>query len=303
MKIIFMGTPDFAVPTLRGLLQSSHEVVAVFTQPPKPKGRGMKVIKSPVHQVAEDAGVVVYCPDTLKNPEIWKIVDQIECDIVVVVAYGFIIPKQILYSKKYGCINLHPSKLPRFRGAAPLQRTIIEGDKESAICVIKMDEGLDTGDILLQEDIQLKDNVTLQELHDFCSVRGAQLVVEVLDNIDTIIPKQQPSEGLVYAQKLTKDEGVIDWNFPALLIDRKIRGMNPWPGVFFDYHGEMIKIIKASCVDYCSTHLPGTIIAEESIVVCGEGGLKIEKVQRPGKGPITFRELLAQINASDVLHS
>ncbi len=287
MKILFMGTPDFATPSLSGLLSSDHDVVAVFTAEPKPKGRGMKLTKSPVHLLAESASVPVYTPKTLRSPEILKQIDDIKADIIVVVAYGFIVPKHVLESKQYGCLNIHPSKLPRFRGAAPLQRTIIEGDSETAVCIIQMDEGLDTGDIILREDFAISADITLQKLHDICASKGAALLLKTLDGIDILPRIKQTEEGLVYAHKLKKEEGLIDWSDSAEVIERKIRGMNPWPGVFFEHNGSMVKILKAHV---CKELKSGVFVKR-----CGSGLLEIELLQRPGRGVVTGAEFMREL--------
>lgn len=292
MKIIFMGTPDFAVPGLELLLSSEHQVVAVYTQAPKPKGRGMKIAQSPVQIVAKARGIPVYTPSSLKLPEVQEQIDNIEADIIVVVAYGFIVPKRILQSKHYGCLNIHPSKLPRFRGAAPLQRTIIAGDCETAVCIMQMDEGLDTGDILMREDFAISSSITIQELHDICAEKGAELLLKTIDNIDNLPPLKQGSEGATYAPKLKKEEGKIDWSESALDIERKIRGMTPWPGVFFEYKGELVKILKAQVQEKDYTETPGTIIEKDLVIVCSSKALLIDIVQKAGKGPISFKELL-----------
>lgn len=284
MKIIFMGTPDFATPSLQALLDSRHEVVAVFTAPPKPKGRGMKLTLSPVHLLASSASIIVYAPSTLRSPEVLQQIDDIEADIIIVVAYGFIVPKRVLESKKYGCLNIHPSKLPRFRGAAPLQRTIIEGDKETAVCIMQMDEGLDTGDIILREDFPVANDITLPQLHDLCSEKGAGLLLQTLDGIETLPRVKQSEEGLVYASKLKKEEGFADWSEPAVVIERKVRGMSPWPGVFFEHGGVMVKILKARVVSGSD--------GKGFVMPCGEGFLEIELLQKPGKGVITGAEFL-----------
>ena len=295
MKIIFMGTPDFAVPSLQRLLRSTHQVVAVFTQTPKPKGRGMKISQPPVHVIAADNNIPVHTPTSLRLAEVQKQIYGIDADIIVVVAYGFIVPMNILTAKRYGCLNIHPSKLPRFRGAAPLQRTIIAGDPETAVCIMQMDEGLDTGDIILQEDFPISPDITLKKLHDTCATKGADLLIKTLDNIDTLPRAPQKTNGITYAHKLTKEEGKIDWNDSAVNIERKIRGMSPWPGVHFEHNGELIKILKARIYELDATGIPGDIIAKDSIIVCGCGALQIEVVQRPGKAPVSFREFLASI--------
>lgn len=294
-SIIFMGTPDFAVPSLRSLIDSKHHISAVFTQAPKPKGRGMKVTVSPVHQLALDHDIPVYHPKTLKSLEVEDLIDNIDADVIVVVAYGFIIPSKILRSKKYGCLNIHPSKLPRFRGAAPLQRTIIEGDKDTSVCIMQMDEGLDTGDIILQDNFDLSAHITLSELHDICASKGAELLMQALDDLENLPHFPQSNNNITYAHKLSKEEGLVDWNESAISIERKIRGMTPWPGVFFEYNSMHIKIIQASLadIDYGNCN-PGIIIEKDGVIVCKEGALRILTLQKPGKGPISFEEFLRQ---------
>lgn len=288
MKIIFMGTPDFAVPSLKALISSKHEVVAIFTAPPKPKGRGMKLTKSPVHELADSSSIITYTPSTLRSPEVLQQIDDIEADIIIVVAYGFIVPKRVLASKKYGCLNVHPSKLPRFRGAAPLQRTIIEGDKETAVCIMQMDEGLDTGDIILREDFPIAEDITLQELHDICAIKGAELLLQTLEGIETLPRISQSEDGLVYASKLKKEEGLVDWSEPALTIERKIRGMSPWPGVFFEHDNTTTKILKAKVVREGGDF-------KGFVMKCGEDSLEIELLQKPGKAAITGAEFIREI--------
>jgi methionyl-tRNA formyltransferase len=292
MKIIFMGTPDFSTAALKSLINSDHEVVAVFTAPPKPKGRGMSEICSPVHAIANMHNIPVYTPKTLRNAEIQDKISAIDADIIIVIAYGFIIPQAILDMKKYGCLNIHPSKLPRFRGAAPLQRTIIAGDSETAVCIMQMDAGIDTGDILLQQDLVLPDRVSLSELHDVTAVIGADLLLKVLDNIDHIIPVKQLEEGVVYANKLSKEESLIDWSESAYMIDCKVRGMNPWPGVYFNYLGEQIKVLEATAIEYTHNLPFGTVIDDALLIACGEGALRIEKLQRPNKKILPATEFL-----------
>lgn len=293
MKIIFMGTPDFALSSLRQLLLSLHEVVAVFTQAPKPKGRGMQVTESPVHILAKAHNIPVYTPASLRTTEVQAQIDMIEADIIVVVAYGFIVPEHVLKSKRYGCLNIHPSMLPRFRGAAPLQRTIIAGDTETAVCIMQMNEGLDTGDIILREDFAIKPDITLQELHDVCANKGAILLLQALNNLASLLKIPQALEGVTYAHKLTKEEGLINWNMSAIDIERKIRGMTPWPGVFFEYAGQKIKVLRAKMHNVTYAEKPGMI--RDNIVVCGSKALRIELVQKPGKGPVSFEEFSRDI--------
>lgn len=303
MKIIFMGSPEFAIPTLHKLINSEHQVTAVFTQKPKPKDRGMKEKKSPVHELADAHNIPVYTPITLRNNEVTDLVRSIEADIIIVVAYGFIIPKAILEAKKYGCLNLHPSALPRFRGAAPLQRTIIAGDKETEICIMQMDEGLDTGDVLLKEKLNLNPRITLTELHDVAADIGAKLMLEVLGDFQNITREPQSKEGLVYAPKLTKAESEINWGDDAFAIDCKIRGMNPWPGVFFKSHAENIKIFEAEYIELDHGKPPGALLDEKLTVACGKDALRIKMLQRPGKNKITALEFIrsCKIKINEIL--
>lgn len=289
-----MGTPYFAVPTLNSLINSSHEVTAVFSQPPKPKGRGMDVTMSPVHNIAETYSIPIYTPSSLRIQETFEIINSIEADIIVVAAYGFIIPKNILESKQYGCINLHPSRLPRFRGAAPLQHTIIEGDKESSICVIQMDEGMDTGPILLQKDFTLPERPTLKWLHDYTAEEGAEMILEAIDNIDILTPRVQSNEGVVYATKLSKEDGFIDFGLSAEKIDAKIRGCAVWPGSFARSKGNIFKIIAAEPIDIQSDLPPGSIFESEKnmCVACVNGVLKILSIQPENKKPISGQDFL-----------
>jgi len=303
MKIIFMGTPEFAVPTLHKLLNSHHQITAVFTQRPKPQDRGLLEKKSPIHLLSEQNNIPVYTPKTLKDEEIINLVKKIEADIIIVVAYGFIVPKAILEAKKYGCLNLHPSSLPRFRGPAPLQHTIIAGDTSTDICIIQMDEGLDTGDIILKQHLELNENITLSNLHDKCSQIGADLFLQILQDIDNIKPIPQSIEGLVYAPKLTKAGSIIDWNKSAYQIDCQIRGMTPQPGAFFKYKGENIKILEAKYEVKKYDILPGTIIDDKLGIACGENILRIKRLQKPSKKPVSGEEFLRgyKLSKGDIL--
>lgn len=291
MNIIFMGTPNFAVPSLLKLIDSQHNVVAVFTQRPKPKNRGMVVDKSPVQIIAEKHNIEVYHPESLRTDIVYNQILAIKAECIVVVAYGMLIPQNIIDTKKYGCINLHPSSLPRFRGAAPLQRTIIAGDKETSVCIIQMDQGLDTGDILLCEKLDLEPRITFQELHDLTSNIGANLIIKTLDNISNIIPKKQTEEGLVYAHKLKKEEGLINWEKDsAFEIDCKVRGMNPWPGIYFEYNGELIKILETIYTNKAHSFSLGSIIDKDFSIACKDGILTPMRLQRPGKKPISGKD-------------
>jgi methionyl-tRNA formyltransferase len=295
MKVIFMGTPEFAVPALRELINNNdHQVVGVFTQAAKSKGRGLNEVASPVHLLASEYNIATYTPKTLRTEEITNLINSIEADIIVVVAYGFLIPTVILQAKKYGCLNIHPSSLPRHRGAAPLQRTIIEGDLETSVCIMQMDEGLDTGDIILQHSLSLSPRITLPILHDQCAKIGADLLIKTLDNIDNLPKIIQDKNGVTYAHKLKKEEGKIDWCETAYKIDCKIRGMNPWPGVYFEYRGKVIKILEAYYNDLDINLPPGTVVNNNSVlgVACGKGTLIIQKLQQEGRKILNAEEFM-----------
>ena len=294
-----MGTPLFAVPALKAILESKiHKVVAVFSQGPKAKGRGMKIAESPVHELAISYNIPVYTPSTLRNEDANKLIKSIEADIIVVTAYGFIIPKNILEAKKHGCLNIHPSDLPKYRGAAPLQRTIINGESETAVCIMQMDEGLDTGDIILEQKFHISDKITFTELHDKTSQMGAQMLVQVLDNIDKIKPFKQSEAGMLYAHKLSKEESKLDWNESAFLIDCKIRGMNPWPGVYFEYQDKKIKIVEAEYVNIDHKYEPGGLLDNNIFeVACGKGILRIMKLQPEGKRIMSAKDYRLGLNS------
>ncbi|WP_147141796.1 methionyl-tRNA formyltransferase [Rickettsia asiatica] len=295
MKVIFMGTPEFAVPALKKLI-THHEVMAVFTQQPKAKGRGLNLAKSPIHQLAFEHQIPVYTPSTLRNDEIINLINKVNADIIVVIAYGFIVPKAILEAKKYGCLNIHPSDLPRHRGAAPLQRTIIEGDRKSSVCIMRMDAGLDTGDILMKEDFDLEERTTLKELHNKCANLGAELLIKTLANIDNIVLIKQSSDGVTYAHKLTKAEGKINWHESAYKIDCKIRGMNPWPGAYFSYNDKIIKILKAEYLNADHHFTSGTVISDKLEIACGSGILRVKILQQEGKRALPTSEFLHGTN-------
>ncbi|WP_016728149.1 methionyl-tRNA formyltransferase [Rickettsia sibirica] len=295
MKVIFMGTPEFAVPALKKLI-THHEVKAVFTQQPKAKGRGLNLAKSPIHQLAFEHQIPVYTPSTLRNDEIINLINKVNADIIVVIAYGFIVPKAILEAKKYGCLNIHPSDLPRHRGAAPLQRTIIEGDRKSSVCIMRMDTGFDTGDILMKEDFDLEERITLEELHNKCANLGAELLIKTLANIDNIVPITQPSDGVTYAHKLTKEEGKINWHESAYKIDCKIRGMNPWPGAYFSYNDKIIKILEAEYLNADHHCTSGTVISDKLEIACGSGILRVKKLQQESKKALNIEEFLRGTN-------
>ncbi len=297
MNIIFMGTPEFAIPVLSSLIDSKeHKVVAVFTQTPKPKGRGLRITNSQVHDLALFYNIPVYTPKTLRDSATVELINSIEADVIVVVAYGFIIQKNILNIKKYGCLNIHPSKLPKYRGATPLQRTIINGDRESAVCVIQMDEGLDTGDIILKKEFLLSHRITLSELHAQCANIGRKLLLEVLSNIERLPRIKQSQEGASYAHKLSKKEAKIDWRKSSFELDCQVRGMNPWPGPFFKHDGKKIKVLSAEYTKNNHLFIPGNLLNDEFEVACGQGSLKIIKLKPEGKQKMFAKDYLQGID-------
>lgn len=278
MRIIFMGTPEFAVPALKALLASNHEVVAVYSQPPRPAGRGMALKKSPVQLAAEERGIPVLTPEKLNAGD-----PKPPADIAVVAAYGLLLPEWFLRSFPQGCINIHPSALPRWRGAAPIQRTVLAGDVDTAICIMQMEKGLDTGPVLKSETLPVPPGITSGGLHDLLAEKSALLLLDVLQNLQSLIPKPQSPEGITYAKKIEKSEAKIDWSKPAEEIDRLIRGLNPFPGAYFEHQGERIKVWEAEVS--AASDAPLTI-------KCGTGALKLLKLQREGKKPVSAEEFL-----------
>jgi methionyl-tRNA formyltransferase len=292
MKIIFMGTSDFAVSTLEALNNSKHELLAAVCRPPAKSGRGHKLTPSPVQVRAEDLGLKVLYPKSLRKEEAQNTIKEIGADIIVVAAYGNILPKEVLEICKYGCLNIHPSTLPRWRGAAPVERTILAGDTMTSVCVMQMDEGLDTGDILMQKDVAVNEGETSASLRKITSKIGADLLLETLANLSRITPQKQSESGVTYADKLEKSEGKIIWSDAVEVMDRKIRAFTPWPGSFFEYKGEQIKIIEAHCIKQDVSEKPGTIMDDKLTVACNGGIVQPLILQRSGKKPMHLKELL-----------
>ena len=255
LKIIFMGTPDFSVPTLRGLIEAGHEICAVYCQPPRPAGRGRKDRKSPVHLFAEDIGIPVLCPKTMRSDERQAEFAAFEADLAVVVAYGRILPKSVLDAPHLGCLNLHTSLLPRWRGAAPVQRAIMAGDNETGVTVMRIDEGLDTGPVCLVDRVPIPPDMTTGELHEELSARGARLMIRAIEllEIGELECKTQSEEGVTHAAKIEKSEARIDWGRPAREVHNLVRGLSPFPGAWFQIDhegkGERIKILKSEIIE------------------------------------------------------
>jgi len=293
LRIAFMGTPDFSVPALRNLIDSSHKVVCVYSQPPRPKGRGQHVQPSAVHEAAQAAGIQVRTPLNFKKDEDIAAFMALELDVAVVAAYGLILPRAILDAPQYGCINIHASLLPRWRGAAPIHRAILEGDSESGITIMQMEEGLDTGPMILKKSVPIRPTTTAQSLHDILSAMGSSMIETVLDELAEkggLHETVQPEEGATYARMLKKEEGRIDWNKPAIVIDRQIRALNPWPGTWCETEaGRRLKILEATLMDSASG--PAGTIHEDGLIACGDGtALKLESIQPENKKPINTRD-------------
>jgi len=297
MRLIFMGTPEFALPTLRALVEAGHEIAVVYTQPPRPAGRGHKERLSPVHQYALSQNLPVHSPATLKGLAAQQAFREHRADAAVVAAYGLLLPQAILDGTRLGCINVHPSLLPRWRGAAPIQRAVMAGDTETGVVIMRMDAGLDTGDMLMVERFAILPGMTAGQLHDALADRAAPMVLLTLEGLrnGTIAPVRQSEIGVTYARKITKEECRIDWREPAAVIHNKILGLSPHPGAFFVYKGEAIKILDAEIYDkgkLFKDFSPGAVIDNYLTIVCGEGSLSPSLVQRPGKKPMPAREML-----------
>lgn len=281
MKLVFMGTPNFSVPALKALAQSNHQICAVYSQPPRPAGRGKKLRLSDVHKEALDLGLTVHNPTSFKSDKDRTIFRKLKADIAIVVAYGLILPNQILSAPKFGCLNIHASLLPRWRGAAPIQRAIMEGDDETGVCIMKMEEGLDTGPVLSSRKIQIKENDNAKILSERLSLVGSKLIVEVLDALSEFKAYSQSAAGVTYARKIEKSETKIDWSLPAKTINRKIRALSPFPGAWTEINGERIKLLASKVIN--KENEPGMILDKGFSIACGQKAVEITEAQRSGK--------------------
>lgn len=296
MRLIFMGTPDFAVPTLMEIAGRGHEVVAVYTRAPKPKGRGMDMQETPVARAAHALGIPVYTPVTLKTEEaqsaLQTLVRDNEVDAAVVVAYGMILPKAVLDAPPLGCFNVHASLLPRWRGAAPIHRAVMAGDAETGVTIMKMDEGLDTGDMVLLDRIPIGPDATMGQLHDALARLGADLMVRALAALErgSLTATPQPADGVTYAAKLTNAETRIAWAQPARAVHDHIRGLSPFPGAWFDLDGVRVKVLRAARAD--GSGAPGAVLDDKLTIACGDGAVRLLNVQRAGKQPMSAEDFL-----------
>lgn len=297
LRIVFMGTPDFSVPTLRAIYEAGHEIVAVYTQPPRPAGRrGLELTPSPVHREAERLGIEVRIPVSLKGEAEQTAFTALKADVAVVVAYGLILPKPVLAGTRLGAYNGHASLLPRWRGAAPIQRAIMAGDGETGMMIMKMDEGLDTGPVALTERVAIGAGETAGELHDRLMAVGARLMVEALGRLEsgTLSLKPQPEEGAVYATKIDKAETRIDWRQPADTVHNRIRGLSPFPGAWCEAamggKTERLKLLRSART--AGAGQPGEVLDGQLTVACGEGAVQLKQLQRAGGKPVKTEEFL-----------
>ena len=301
MRIAFMGTPDFAVPTLDALAAAGHDVAAVYSQPPRPAGRGKALLASPVHKQAKRLGIEVRTPASLRDAETQAAFAALDLDVAVVAAYGLILPAPILEAPRHGCLNVHGSILPRWRGAAPVQRAILAGDETTGVTIMEMERGLDTGPTYALRETAI-DGKNAGELTEELAAIGAALMAQVLDALPGLTPTPQPDAGVTYAAKIEKNEARLDFTRSAVDVERRIRAFNPMPGAFFEYGGERIKILAASVFpgesrgpaarDAGPRLSPGNVIDETLTIACGEGAIAPSLVQRAGRGVMTPSELL-----------
>ncbi|MXQ08382.1 methionyl-tRNA formyltransferase [Alphaproteobacteria bacterium GH1-50] len=298
MKVVFMGTPDFSVPALRALREAGHEIVAAYTQPPRPAGRGKKDRPTPIHAAAEALGIEVRHPKTLRTDEAQADFAALGADVAVVVAYGLILPQAILDAPRHGCLNIHASLLPRWRGAAPIHRAVLAGDAETGVAIMQMETGLDTGPVLLEEATPIGPEDTTGDLHDRLSAIGARLIAEALARLDSLTAIPQSEDGVTYAEKIDKAEARIDWSRSAAEVDRQIRGLSPFPGAWCLAGDERLKLLRSRLTDGSGapgTHLGGFRIA------CGDGAVQVTLAQRQGKAPMPAEDLLKGFQLPDQL--
>ena len=280
MRIVFMGTPEFSVTVLDALVQAGHDIACVYCQPPRPAGRGQVERPTPVHQRATALGLPVRHPKTLRDTQEQAAFAALEADVAVVVAYGLILPQAVLDAPRRGCLNIHASLLPRWRGAAPIQRAIMAGDAETGVCIMQMEAGLDTGPVLLRRAIAIGTMQTASDLHDQLARLGAEAIVTALANLDTLTPEPQPDEGVTYAAKIDKAEARVDWTRPAVEIDRQIRGLSPFPGAWTMIAGKRVKLLACQLAAVAGP--PGSVLSDLTIA-CGQGAITITALQPEGK--------------------
>ena len=282
MRIVFMGTPDFSVPILDRLVNDGHDIAAVYCQPPRPAGRGKKDRPSPVQARASELDLMVRHPVSLRSDEEQAAFADLGADIAVVVAYGLILPQVILDAPVHGCLNIHASLLPRWRGAAPIHRAIMAGDTETGVCIMQMEAGLDTGPVLLRRATPIFSDDTTAILHDRLAELGAEAISTALAQLDALVPEPQPAEGVTYAAKIDKAEARIDWTQPARIVDQRIRGLSPFPGAWTEIDGHRIKVLMSRIAK--GDGAAGTVLDDKPTIACGKGAVELLRLQRGGKG-------------------
>lgn len=282
MKIVFMGTPDFSVPVLEALHTAGHDIVSVYCQPPRPAGRGKKDRPTPVHARAVELGLDVRHPVSLKAPEAQQDFAELNADVAVVVAYGLLLPQAVLDAPNFGCLNIHASLLPRWRGAAPIHRAIMAGDDKTGICIMQMEAGLDTGPVLMREEMDIVATDTTAVLHDRLSEQGARLICSALDQLSSLTAEPQSKEGVTYAHKIDKTEARVDWSKSACDVDRQIRGLSPFPGAWFQVGEDRIKALNSELVADV-TGAAGEVMSDDLVIACGAEAVRVLTAQRSGK--------------------
>jgi methionyl-tRNA formyltransferase len=294
LKLVFMGTPRFAATILTSLIDAGHRIVSVYTQPPRPAGRGHREVPSPLQELAMRHGLSVHCPARLRGPDEAARFAALDADAAVVAAYGLILPRAILAAPRLGCLNVHASLLPRWRGAAPIERALIAGDRETGVTIMQMEEGLDTGPILLQQSLAIAPDATGGSLTAELAALGARLIVEALDSVAAgrLKARPQPEAGITYARKITSGEARLDWRLPAAMLERQVRAFHPRPGAFFAARGERIRILAAAAVPGDGGAPAGTVLDERLSIACGEGVLRPTRLQRAGRAAMEAAALL-----------
>jgi methionyl-tRNA formyltransferase len=298
MRLVFMGTPAFSIAPLDALVEAGHDFAAVYTQPPRPAGRGKKERPSPVHLRALEHGLPVRHPSSLKNQDAVTEFGNLNPDAAVVVAYGLILPQPVLDTPKHGCLNIHASLLPRWRGAAPIQRAIMAGDRETGISIMQMEAGLDTGPVLLSKATPIRPDDTSEDLHDRLSDMGAEMIVDVLSRLPALTPMPQPETGVTYASKIDKAEARIDWNRSAEYVDRQIRGLSPFPGAWTEIAGERVRLLRSQLTT--GSGKPGRHLGNFT-VACGNAAVQVLQAQRQGKRAMSAEEILRGLTLPEVL--
>jgi methionyl-tRNA formyltransferase len=294
LDLVFMGTPAFAATILEALIEAGHELLAVYTQPPRPAGRGHRLQPSPIQLLAEQHELSVRCPVHLRDQQEQATFAALGAEAAVVAAYGLILPRAMLNAPRLGCLNVHASLLPRWRGAAPIQRALLTGDDETGITIMRMEEGLDTGPILMRQPVPIGREATAVSLTNELAQVGGRLIAEALDGLakGIVTPRPQPREGVTYAPKITREEGRLDWRRPAVELERRERALEPWPGAFFEHRGEAIRVLASVVFPGTSTDPPGTVLDDHLSVACGSGVLRLLRLQRAGRAPLEAGKFL-----------